>query len=39
MVLYAGQGVALAKEEKPVADILGEMAAEASEILARLAKD
>ena len=39
MVLYAGQGVGLAKEEKPVAEILEEMAAEASQILARLAQD
>lgn len=39
LVLYAGQGVGLTKEEKPVAEILGGMAAEASEILARLAKD
>jgi NAD(P)H-dependent flavin oxidoreductase YrpB (nitropropane dioxygenase family) len=39
LVLYAGQGVGLAKEEKPVAEILGEMAADASEILARLAQD
>ncbi len=39
LVLYAGQGVGLAKEEKPVAEILEEMAAEASQILARLAQD
>ena len=39
MVHYAGQGVALTKDEKPVAEILEEMVAEASEILAGLTKD
>jgi NAD(P)H-dependent flavin oxidoreductase YrpB (nitropropane dioxygenase family) len=38
LVQYAGQGVGLAKEEKPVAEILGEMTADASEIFARLAQ-
>jgi nitronate monooxygenase len=37
MVLYAGQGVGLAREEKPVAEILEEMVTGASEVLARLA--
>lgn len=36
MVLYAGQGVGLAKEEKPVAEITEEMVAEASRVLASL---
>ena len=39
MVLYAGQGVGLTNEDQPVAEILEEMAAQASEILARLAQD
>jgi len=39
LALYAGQGVGLVEEEKPVADILGDMAAQAFEILARLARD
>jgi NAD(P)H-dependent flavin oxidoreductase YrpB (nitropropane dioxygenase family) len=37
MCLYAGQGVALTREEKPVAAIIEEMAVDAAAILSRLA--
>lgn len=36
MALYAGQSVGLTRVQKPMAEIIGEMAAEASKILARL---
>ena len=39
LTLYAGQGVGLVEEEKPVAEILDDMMAEASDALARLARD
>ena len=38
MALYAGQGVGLTNEEKPVAEILREMVADASAILSNLAR-